>query len=552
MLHQLYSYLQVHPLVRIGDLAELFGVHRSTIWRNMRKLEQAGLVRSVRTEDGVKVEVCGSWVESAHEQRVTARRMQRRVGRGGSVSCKKVRGQKLRGVADGEEVREAVRGHVASRKQAKVSRKGHVAACAQIAESEIGDVACCKRTGRKGCSRVGSSHVASPSTRARIKSFYKYSIPQLVARTRDSGAVFELPRKVSTAQVRQIAAWIRSSVDLIAFLASLGVRVYRRNRAGENPCCCPLHDDRHPSFYANREKGIWYCHACQISGDAVELVRRLKVVRFGEAVRWVLDAVRKSIRGEGGGLLREPLELVTQTWPLGKSEARSVHQAVQRVVHNSKKPISSASEQREEQWSEYARGFSNSERAKDYLERRGIALESVTSFGIGYDEQRDAIVFPIRSTANGAVLGFTYRSVDPQSDWRYHNTPNDAIYTKGAHLFGFYEIKQRAATLGQLFVTEGIFDALHLIQSGQAAVAMQGVHLTDEQVELICSLGGDIGVILALDNDRAGEKGTEHNKRLLREKGIRYHVWRLPKGYKDVAEFLVDHNTSNLEVVING
>ena len=61
----IYSYLQVYTLVRIGELGELFGVHRSTIWRNMWKLELAGLVRSVRTEYGMQVEMCGSWVESA-------------------------------------------------------------------------------------------------------------------------------------------------------------------------------------------------------------------------------------------------------------------------------------------------------------------------------------------------------------------------------------------------------------------------------------------------------------------------------------------------------
>jgi hypothetical protein len=29
---------------------------------------------------------------------------------------------------------------------------------------------------------------------------------------------------------------------------------------------CPFHGDRHPSFSANVEKGVWYCHACGKGG----------------------------------------------------------------------------------------------------------------------------------------------------------------------------------------------------------------------------------------------------------------------------------------------
>jgi hypothetical protein len=30
--------------------------------------------------------------------------------------------------------------------------------------------------------------------------------------------------------------------------------------------CSPCHDDRHPSFSANIETGVWYCHTCNIGG----------------------------------------------------------------------------------------------------------------------------------------------------------------------------------------------------------------------------------------------------------------------------------------------
>ena len=524
MLQQLYSYLSLHSVVRIGELAELFGVHRTTIWRNMRKLEVAGMVRSIRTDEGVQVEICGPWVESVQGQQVTPRWKQCRSDQGRVAADKKVRVVKKGDVASDSQVMRMEKIHVARR-----------------------DLVKCKAR-----VQVAFSHVASPSSRARIKSFYKYSIPQLVTRTRDLWPVFDLPPKISTAQVRQITAWIRKHVDLPAYLASLGIRVYKRNRAGENPCSCPLHDDRHPSFYANAGKGIWYCHACQIAGDAVELVRRLTGVRFGEAVRRVLRAVKKSVLPGGGGLLRDSLDHAMRTWPLARSETRTSDRIEKPRVMHQIEPTIALLEQKREQGNRYAQALELSGRAKAFLKMRGIEQASVLSFGIGYDEQRNAIAFPTRSAVNGAVLGFTYRSIDPQSGWRYRNTSSDAIYSKGANLYGLYEVKQRVEELGRLFVTEGIFDALHLNQIGQAAVAMQGVHLTDAHVELIRSVLGDVEVILTLDNDRAGEKGNEENLRLLRSKGIRCRLERVPKDYKDVAEFLGEQYSANEEVDMNG
>src|SRR5690606_5005542 len=38
---------------------------------------------------------------------------------------------------------------------------------------------------------------------------------------------------------------------------------------------CPFHDDHDPSFSANVNTGLWYCHRCEIGGDAYEFLARL-------------------------------------------------------------------------------------------------------------------------------------------------------------------------------------------------------------------------------------------------------------------------------------
>src|SRR5690606_32267903 len=81
----------------------------------------------------------------------------------------------------------------------------------------------------------------------------------------------------------------------IRFVQWMGVTMYRpRGNSHEWAGHCPLHDDSTPSFYVNEENGFWYCHACGIGGDLVELVRRKYGLRFGEAVRWVLSRLSSS------------------------------------------------------------------------------------------------------------------------------------------------------------------------------------------------------------------------------------------------------------------
>lgn len=58
-------------------------------------------------------------------------------------------------------------------------------------------------------------------------------------------------------------------------------------RHGEHPMKCPVHEDSIASASVNREKGMWYCHACGAGGGAVSLVVALESVDFPEARRIV-------------------------------------------------------------------------------------------------------------------------------------------------------------------------------------------------------------------------------------------------------------------------
>lgn len=51
---------------------------------------------------------------------------------------------------------------------------------------------------------------------------------------------------------------------------------------------CPLHNEKHPSFYIYPESNSFYCFGCSQGGDAIALVRLLHGYSFKEAIAYLI------------------------------------------------------------------------------------------------------------------------------------------------------------------------------------------------------------------------------------------------------------------------
>lgn len=542
-LYQLYVYLVNHSFVRISDVADVFAVHRATVWRNIRKLEIANLIQTQRTCEGVKIEKVGEWRQDATQVKVVPRK-----ARDSNVASKTVLKEKIR-------IQE-----VGGRGDARTEQV--VPNVAMGMESDVAFVPSCNCMDKAG--NVAFQEPAAANG-VYIK---KYILPQLVTRACvnpatlvnqqlgatalkpidcDEGEITAaslasaliLPSKVSTDRARAAATWIREWIDLPVYFRHLGITVQRENRSGEHPCLCPLHGDTEPSMYANREKGIWYCHACSISGDAAEMVRHMYGMRFGDAVRKVLKDVRQLLfKGETRVLLAIPGEAYRAWIDLGKyKRPRNQSSRKQKTTTVSNKLLKM---QRRELAHKYAADLCLSQDAQNYLRERGLDANTIRTYGIGWDQKTNSIVFSNRDAVTGDVLGFTYRSIAPTSKKRYRNTPDDSLFQKGAVLFGLYAVLKEAKRSKTLYLVEGGFDAILMRQELRVpAAAMQASHLSIEQACLIERVvGKDVKIYVVRDNDEAGGKGIELTKKTLQSKGFDYEVLRPKNVFKDIAEQL--------------
>lgn len=144
------------------------------------------------------------------------------------------------------------------------------------------------------------------------------------------------------------------------------------------------------------------------------------------------------------------------------------------------------------------------DRAYEYWGSRGLAIETIESWNLGYDKRTNSATIPVRDF-HGKLLGIFRRRLNKNANPRY-------LYPKGFniswHLWGAHTCHDLSEHDGLMVVTEGSVDALAMSDAGFASVALLGSRLSDHQRELLCKLSPTT-IVVCTDNDEAGEKAAQ-------------------------------------------
>lgn len=222
-------------------------------------------------------------------------------------------------------------------------------------------------------------------------------------------------------------------VDVPNLLERLGVKAKRKGR--EWWACCPLHEERTPSWQMRddtddpEKHGRWRClGACHTGGGPVGLVMGILGTDAKGAWQWLR---------EGTLIERVPLSIEYD------DEAPSLA----RFVFGFRLPLGVQFGSLEE-WPEAAR---------NYIKSRGVTEEQVDRWGIGYavdGKLARRIVIPWRDAA-GKLLGYTARTYLP-GEKRYLEPGKDEGAARGA-VYG-EELWPAPGKRDVVVVTEGSFD----------------------------------------------------------------------------------------------
>ncbi len=277
---------------------------------------------------------------------------------------------------------------------------------------------------------------------------------------------------------------------------------------------CPFHNDSKPSLLVSPDKGIAYCFACQSGGDIFSFVQKIEGIDFPAALKLLAEKTGIELPREG---MKPSKPAVSKD---EKQRIRDCLDAAQKF---------------------YVGKLSSTKIASEYVARRGVTLELMEQFGIGYapdsfsetydhllkagfsrleiiasglgvqkeiseeriyDRFRHRILFPI-SDPQGAIIGFGGRTMG-DSDAKYVNSPESPLYNKSAVLFGLYQARDAIRASHRVVLVEGYFDAIAAHKAGvKNVVAVSGTALTEEHVKIIKRYADE--VVLCLDQDNAGQ-----------------------------------------------
>ncbi len=321
-------------------------------------------------------------------------------------------------------------------------------------------------------------------------------------------------------------------------------RVVPLKKAGSNyKGRCPFHNEKTPSFVVSETKQIFTCFGCGATGDVISFVEQHYQLDFVQAIEKLADeygiAIQKDFRKS---------EKKDEAYAINREAAKFFYRAFRERANP---------------------GY-------DYMKGRGIEMEILNQFGIGYadekwdslyqhltamgyekeklvelglisqskgkyyDKFRSRVMFPIMNTS-GKIIGFGGRTLGDGVP-KYLNSQESSVFQKKNNLYGLNITRQEIHKEDQAILVEGYMDVISLYQSGVRNVsASLGTALTENQARLLKRYTEH--VILSYDADQAGINAALRGLDILHKEKLNVRVLHISEG-KDPDEFVKKNGKS--------
>jgi DNA primase len=378
---------------------------------------------------------------------------------------------------------------------------------------------------------------------------------------------------------------VRAEHSLVDVLARAGVQPPPGwDGASDFMISCPIpeHDDSTPSCIVHPQTDRWNCFGCGKHGDVMQLVMEIEHISSVAMAAAILDHGRalhpaRVSRRQGEPTARHGVTLASAERPhLDRTSIDRIYAVNDAAWRYLTTPTLAA-------------------RARAYLARRGIdvralegeagrplaghtpysgtgLVEHLRACGYADDELVDAgwasrrpdsrmtdryrrrILLPAYDQG-GPVIGVYGRDVTNRASAKYLNTPDTAVFSKGAAIYRPAVLPVQGRT--SVIVCEGSLDALaiaaHAATVGRTAyfapVSPSGTALTMTQAKVLLRLSASPPVVCA-DSDAAGIAASMRWAAILIHLGRETFTTTLPDEH-DPASWLCSHGPAGLVAFIN-
>jgi len=276
---------------------------------------------------------------------------------------------------------------------------------------------------------------------------------------------------------------------------NLDFKSYRTKKGREFMCPCPFHDDTTPSFSIQQKTGVYNCFVCG-GGDFIKFIKNLENLK---TTKEAIDFARCQV---------------------GIAESTDIFSVVK---NSSFKFFEEHHEEKDEDVFNEVK-LPTSEPAENYFEivKKRVCLEDIKKYGMRYcvDDKiyHDRLIIPVYM--EGKLVTFAARDMSGKSDiWskakaiikRKQLSKQDKqklidkylykkiLYPYGTPMGKLFFNWDEAIKHREVFICEGIFDALKIIRFGYNVLALLSCHLNSYKTNKIVQ--NFERVYITLDND---------------------------------------------------
>jgi len=349
---------------------------------------------------------------------------------------------------------------------------------------------------------------------------------------------------------------VLNRIDAIAVVEDY---VRLEKRGGRYWGRCPFHaggQEKTPSFKVDPDQKLYYCFGCHKGGGIIDFVMEMDKISYPEAIKNLARKFSVELTYEGGG------EENNGDWEAEQSRREQLYELYRRTALT---------------FSHFLREKPEGKPALDYLLSRGISMEMIERFRLGYSPAdrnwlygflqskgysaefldssglfsvnyrgmaffSDRLMFPI-ADRQGRIAAFGGRALpgavqnDGKEPPKYINTREIETYKKGQILYALDLALPEIRRTKTVYLAEGYMDVIALHQAGVTnAVAPCGTAFTDEQAKVVRHWAD--AVVLVFDSDEAGQKAAVKGIITCRSNGLACSV--VVPGTTDAGDALKD------------
>src|SRR5262252_207402 len=300
---------------------------------------------------------------------------------------------------------------------------------------------------------------------------------------------------------------------------------------------CPFHKETKPSFNVNPAKEMFFCFGCHKGGTVFNFIMEMERVTFPEAIKIVAEkagvTLPKMIDDDRFEARRRDSEQVIELnqWALQWWQDQLQSKAATSVRHYLKeRGITEETTQTfrlgfaPDSWDALSTQLRQKGATQEALEKSGLVVKK--DEGGSYDRFRGRVIFPVFDV-QGKPIAFGGRTLDPDGDPKYLNSPETPAYTKGRNLYGLHLTRDEIRRQGFAILVEGYLDLIIPFQHGvRNLVASLGTALTPDQVKLVGRFAHK--VLVNYDGDRAGVQAAKRAIETILAEDIEVKVLVLP------------------------